>query len=194
VVAATRPGVDESVFRDNSIVYADRMGRHAAVGIAAAVFLVLTAHREAAAAPCQNCGALTVYDTATGPTRALWIGWAATVNVAFTAGDAFALARNGETHPTVTGVQFVMSLPVAVYGIDFVRRDTSDPVAWGLTVWSIGLMAHGFWPVLAGRFGRSDDAPPKIDGPRPRKMRVGPAAIVGPDQRMRPGLSLGGTF
>jgi hypothetical protein len=171
------------------------MGRHAAVGIAAVVFLLVTSQREAAAAPpCENCGALTIYDTQTGPTRAMWIVWAASVNGAFTAGDAYALARNGETHPTVTGVQFVMSLPVAVYGVDFVRRDTSDPVAWGLTVWSIGLMAHGFWPVLAGRFGASDDAPPKIDGPAPRKMRVAPTAILGPDQQMRPALSLAGTF
>lgn len=122
------------------------MGRVALV--AAALAAVLAAPQRAAAAPCNGCngGIPPAGEQGQVLARSTWLGWATTVNSAFTAFDVYHLARHGGRNPKVTGIQMVMALPVALYGFDYVKKDKSDYLAWGLSLWSVGLIVQASTP------------------------------------------------
>ena len=123
------------------------MGRLLLVAVIVS-FATLAAPRAASAAPCLDCNAEKVNDVSAGLPRAVWVKWALIVDSAFTAFDVQQQVRTGKRNNLVTGLQFVATVPVAIYGTDYLRADKGDALAWGLTAWSAALMVHGFWPVI----------------------------------------------
>jgi hypothetical protein len=174
----------------------DRVYHRSMRRLALVAALVLALPQLATAAPlprapagCGDCSPFREGYASVGLARSTWLVWATTVNTAFTAFDVYQLARGRGRNYKVTGLQMVMALPVAVYGFDYVRSDSSDYVAWGLSLWSAGLVVHGFWPFIADKFKRDD-----VDA-KPSSFHVGPTLIVGwGDEKPRAGLSISGTF
>lgn len=159
------------------------------------VVLGLSAHRSAVAAPCLNCGeSATGNPGDNGPSRALWLAWAGTVNGAITAVDVYTYATGGKRNYTVSGFGFVMSIPVMLYGVDFLQADHTDGAAWAMTLWSVAAMAHGFWPVIDSRFRSTAQEPTRVSNRRV-SYRVRPTPIVTwHDRSAHAGLSLSGSF
>lgn len=149
----------------------------------------LAAPRTARAAPCLDCNAEKPVDVSAGLPRTVWVKWAVLVDSAFTAFDVQQELRTGKRNNLITGLQFVATVPVAIYGTDYLRADKGDALAWGLTAWSCALMAHGFWPVIKHELDSAG-----VDVPTP-KVKVAPTTVVSWENgQPHTGLGLGFEF
>lgn len=135
--------------------------RRTVVAAAVSLACLVVAPRLAAAAGCSgNCDPTPHTQTGVGMTESTWLKWAIPVDAAFMALHTYELAT-WKRNSKISGFEFVMTLPVTVCGIDFIKQDSHDWKAWTVTVWSAALMVDGFWPVIRHELHGSDTVDPK---------------------------------
>jgi hypothetical protein len=161
-----------------------------------AVLIVLLAAPAAADVgppPAEGCGGCTPARGKTAVTggtltRGQFLVGGSIVIASFGAANVVETVRTGRPNFNVVGIQLIASLPVAIYGIDFVAKDKSDWAAWGVTLGATALIGVTAWRWYDYLSGRSEED-------QPTALRARPSVLVGwDDVQPRSGVVVTGGF
>ncbi|HEY5933306.1 MAG TPA: hypothetical protein VIU61_01650 [Kofleriaceae bacterium] len=156
------------------------------------VLLAAPASADVGPPPATGCGGCTPAragdpDTGGTLTRGQFLTIGSIVIAGFGAADVVETVRTGRPNFSVVGVQLIASLPVVIYGIDFVRSDTSDWASWGVTLGATALVGVTAWRWFEYLTGRTEEDRTAI--------RARPSVLVGwDDVQPRSGLVVTGGF
>jgi len=145
--------------------------------------------------PAGGCGGCTPAragdpDTGSGLTRSTFLVLGTSVNVTFAAADIVWTARKGKPNYTVTGVQLIAALPIAIYGLDFVRNDTGDWAAWTLTLGATSLVGVSVGLMIDAALDTSPEERRSSSA-----IRARPSVLVGwDDAQPHSGVAITGGF